>query len=149
MALQHEYLHSNVTVAFIGLSRSGKGYGWDILNSIRQYSPITKIIAVHPCATSEEMKGLETVRLADEIKPPPDFAIVVLKPKDAYNAIGELATAGIKKVWLVMGACSKDNREYAEKQGMEVVGGCPILFVEGPGFPHNIHRALAKIFGKI
>lgn len=149
MALQYDYLNNNGTVAFLGLSRSGKGYGWDVLNSVRSYTPITKIIAVHPCATRDEMKGLETVHLAEQIKPTPGLAIVVLKPKDAYNAIEGLAAAGIKKVWLVMAACSKDNREYAEKQGMEVVGGCPILFVEEPAFPHSFHRALAKLFGKI
>jgi predicted CoA-binding protein len=128
-------------VAIYGLSRSGKGYARDVLTALRTSSPGAAIYAVHPSA--------KAVRSAKEIQPQPALAVIVLKPEDARKALEDAAGAGARKVWLVMNACSLANKKYAESQGMQVVGGCPILFSDKPESIHGFHRAIAKLFGKV
>ncbi len=146
--LQHDLLKTKGPVALYGLSRTHKGYARDVLSALRVSSPTAEIFAVHPSAWSGSLHGVISVRSAKEIDGP-ELAVIVLKPENARKALEDAADAGAQKVWLVMNAASKENQEYAAKRGMQVVSGCPMLFVDDPVFPHSIHRAIAKLFGKV
>jgi predicted CoA-binding protein len=147
--LHYEFMKTEGPVAIYGLSRSGKGYARDVLTALRTSSPGAAIYAVHPSAKADELHGALAVRSAKEIQPQPALAVIVLKPEDARKALEDAAGAGARKVWLVMNACSLANKKYAESQGMQVVGGCPILFSDKPESIHGFHRAIAKLFGKV
>ena len=149
MIRQNSFLASSDPLAFYGLSRKGKGFAYEVLNAVRNHQPELSITAIHPDATELPSSNLRVVRSAANVDPLPTRAVVVLKAKDAQRALEDAAKAGIKEVWLVMDACSKANRDLAQDKGIEVVEGCPLLFVPKPSFPHNIHRAIAKLFGKV
>jgi predicted CoA-binding protein len=146
--LQYDFLKTKGPVALYGLSRTRKGYAREVLSALRVSSPTAEIFAVHPSARNGDLHGVALVRSAQEIEEP-ELAVIVLKPEDARKALEDAANAGAQKVWLVMNAASKENQEYAAKRGMQVVGGCPMLFVDDPVFPHSVHRAIAKLFGKV
>jgi predicted CoA-binding protein len=147
--LQYDFLKTNGPVALYGLSRSGKGFARDILSALRMNSPSAVIFAIHPSASDNDLHGVQAVRSAKDFPQQPDLAVIVLKPGDARKALEDAADAGANKVWLVMNANSKENCEYAVSRGMQVVGGCPMLFVDRQSFPHNVHRSIAKLLGKV
>jgi predicted CoA-binding protein len=149
MKLHYEFMKTKGPVAIYGLSRSGKGYARDVLTALRASSPSAAVYAVHPSAKADELQGAMAVRSAKEMKPQPALAVIVLKPEEARKALEDAADAGAQKAWLVMNACSAANKKYAESRGMQVVGGCPILFTDKPESIHGFHRAIAKLFGKV
>jgi predicted CoA-binding protein len=144
---QQQFIDQARHVAFYGLSGSGKGYAYDVLNALRSAKPNLHISPVHPSATA--LAGLPAAPRAERLSPPPDCAVIVLKPGDATTALEDAARAGVKTAWLVQNAASPANMDRARGLGLDTVQGCPILFTEGQSFPHNFHRALAKLFGKV
>lgn len=144
---QDLFLKTAHHVAFYGLKRSGKGFARDILKSLRAFRNELSITAVHPEANS--LDDLPVVKHAAQIKPAADCALVMLKPADAKAAIDDAAHGGIKRIWLALDSANPANRQLARDRGMEVVDGCPLLFLPDQGFPHNFHRWLARIFGKL
>jgi predicted CoA-binding protein len=146
---QNSFLESAEPIAFYGLSRKGKGFAYDVLKAVRESQPDTPATAVHPSADDLPAANLPVARSAKDLSPPAGRAIVVLASKDAGAALEDAAAAGVKRVWLVMEACSKENRVRAKSLGVEVVDGCPLLFIPDQAFPHNFHRWLAKLFGKL
>lgn len=149
MIRQNSFLESSGPLAFYGLSRKGKGFAYEVLNAVRNHQPELPITAIHPEAPELPLSNIRVVQSAAKVDPLPARAMVVLKAKDARQALEDAAEAGVKEVWLVMDACSKANRDLAQDKGIEVIDGCPLLFVPKPSFPHNIHRAIAKLFGKV
>jgi predicted CoA-binding protein len=147
MTKQQQFIDQTRHVAFYGLSASGKGYAYDVLKALQAARPGLRVSPVHPSAAT--LAGLSAAQRAEQFDTPPDSAVIVLKPGDASTALTDAARAGVKAVWLVMNAASPANLERARSLGLDTVQGCPILFVEGQSFPHNFHRALAKLFGKV
>jgi acetate---CoA ligase (ADP-forming) len=147
MTRQQQFFDQARHVAFYGLSGSGKGYAYDVLKALQSARPGLRVSPVHPSATA--LAGLPAAHNAGRLNPAPDSAVIVLKPEDAAAALDDATHAGIKSVWLVQNAASRTNVERATGLGLDVVQGCPVLFTEGQSFPHNFHRALAKLFGKV
>lgn len=147
MTRQDAFLQQAKHVVFYGLKRSGKGFAFDVLRGLRTHSPSLQITAVHLHTT--KVDALPAALSAQEITPKPDSAVVVLSASNARSAIEDAARAGVQRVWLTMNAGTKDNLTYSTQLGMEAVGGCPLLFIPDAGFPHNVHRWLAKLFGKV
>lgn len=147
MLKQAEFLGKKQHVAFYGLKRNGKGFARDVLNGLREAYPQKQFTIVHPMASELQEHSVSTSAAA--IEPSPDYAIVVLKAADAKRAIDDAYQAGIARIWLAIGCDSQDNLSYARELGMDAIGGCPLLFAPGQGFPHNFHRWLAKLFGKL
>jgi uncharacterized protein len=144
---QAHFLEQAQHMAFYGLSGSGKGYAYDALKAVQMARPDLHITPVHPSSTA--LAGLRAWASAARLVPPPDCAMIVLKPQDAAVALEDAAAAGAKSVWLVQNAASRANLARAAELGLKTAGGCPVLFVPGQPFPHSFHRALAQMFGKL
>lgn len=147
MTQQQQFIDQAQHIAFYGLSGSGKGYAYDVLKGLQSARPNLRISPVHPSATA--LAGLPAAHRAERLSPPADCAVIVLKPEDAAAALEDAAQAGVKAVWLVMNAASRDNLARAQSLGLAVMQGCPLMFVKGQAFPHNFHRALARLFGRV
>jgi len=146
MTDQETFLDKASHLAFYGASRRERTFGRDILAALRILRPDLSIMIVHP--SGGVVAGQQAVTSAAEVQPPPTHAVVVLSPAKALPAIEDAARAGVKNIWLVMNAASRGNIERARNLGMAVVKGCPLLFTPGQAFPHTLHRALARLFGK-
>jgi len=147
MFSQKEFLESTRHVAVYGLKRDNTGFAHEVVKAITSVHTEVDVTAIHP--ESDKIGSFHTVQSAQELSPPADSAIVVLGGSAAHGAIDDIARGSIRKVWLVQNAATPTNLDHAESLGMQVTKGCPILFLEGQGFPHNFHRALAKLFGRI
>ena len=147
MNWQDAFLRSARSIVIYGLKRSGNGFAYDVLRGLQQSIPAPRITPVHLHASS--LGGMNCVLSAQQAVPKPDSAVIVLNSVDVPAALDNAASAGVKRAWLVLKAAMPDNLAYAYRRGIDANGGCPLLFIEGLGFPHNFHRSLAKLFKRI
>lgn len=142
-----QLLQSARRVAFYGLKRSGQGFANQVLDNWRRHTPELEPIAVR--ADGQSLDGLETVRSLGEIDPRPDLAVVVLNPQAAQAAIDDAARAQQRRIWLVLNAASRENVSLASDLGMDVVVGCPLMYMPAAGFVHRLHGWLANLFTRL
>jgi predicted CoA-binding protein len=141
---QYKFLESARVTAYYGLKRDGKGYAYTVLDALRQAAPQLTIVPVHPSAG--KLGGMAARHSARAISPAPNSAIIVLKADDARAALEDAKAGGVRQAWLVLNAASRDNLDYARSMGLPAVGGCPLVFLPGMKFPHNLHRGIAQLF---
>lgn len=141
---QYKFLESARITAFYGLKRGGKGFAYDVLRALQQAAPAMMIVPVHPSAG--RLAGLPAKYSARAINPAPNSAIIVLRADDARAALEDAKAGGVRQAWLVLNAATRDNLDYARSIGLPAIGGCPLLFLPGLGFPHNLHRGIARLF---
>ncbi|MBZ0202451.1 MAG: CoA-binding protein [Ignavibacteria bacterium] len=89
-------------------------------------------------------KAIDGIKCYPDIKslPANPYGVVVaVPPRETVKVVAELYEAGIKNVWLQMGAENDKSIAYCITKGMNVIAGqCIIMFLESPGFPHNLHK---------
>jgi len=141
---QYRFLQSARISAFYGLKRDGKGFAYTVLDALRKAKPSLIIVPVHPSAG--KLAGLTARYSARAINPAPNSAFIVLNADNARAALEDAKAGGVKQAWLVMNAASRDNLQYARSIGLPAVGGCPLVFLPGQAFPHNLHRGIAQLF---
>jgi predicted CoA-binding protein len=144
MQQHYRFIQSARITAFYGLKRDGTGFAYTVLDALRKAAPTMLITPVHPSAG--KLAGLPARHSARAINPAPNSAVIVLKADDARMALEDAKAGGVKQAWLVMGAASRDNLDYARSIGLPALGGCPLVFLPGMGFPHNLHRGIARLF---
>jgi predicted CoA-binding protein len=144
MSEQERFLEASQFIAMYGLSRTGKGFAYNVRDAIKRHNPQIRLCAIHP--DCPQLAGLMVYASAEQVVPRPDAAIVVLPPEKARHALDDIARSGIHHVWLVLEAASAANLDYAGNLGLEATRGCPMLYLEDAGFPHNLHQWIAKLF---
>lgn len=144
MSEQERFLEGAQHLAVYGLSRTGKGFAYTVLNALKQHNPMLRACAIHP--DRPQLNGFMVYASAEHAQPKPDAALVVLPPEKARRALDDIAAGGIHHVWLVLEAGSPANLDYAGNLGLEATNGCPLLYIEETGFPHNAHRWIARLF---
>ena len=97
-------------------------------------------------SSSDSRSGTPAKYSARAINPAPNSAVIVLKADDAPAALEDAKAGGVKQAWLVLGAATRENLDYARSIGLPAISGCPLLFLHGMGFPHNLHRGIARLF---
>lgn len=66
------------------------------------------------------------------------------------DATRQCKEQGIFHIWIYTVKDPTPAVAIVEKAGLDPVAGrCPCLHIEGGGFPHNIHRTLARWTGKL
>jgi predicted CoA-binding protein len=143
---QQQFFTQAKHVAVYGLKRSGKGFAHDVVRELRRGGKLA-LSAVHPHA--HELAGLAVAPSAAQLRPLPDAALLLLAAAEARVAIDDALAAGIKLLWLAFEAAKQGNADYARGHGATVVEGCPLLFIDGVGSVHGIHRFLAQLFGRL
>jgi predicted CoA-binding protein len=141
----NDFINSK-NIALLGASPSGRKFGNYIYKQLRAKG--YNLYPVHPQAESiEQDKAYDNIRsLPDGI----DAVLIAMAPDKALDVIGDAAQRGIKRIWFQRGADFRKAAQKAEAAGIEVVTGKCILMYAPPvkGF-HAIHRALARLFGRL
>lgn len=135
------------SIAIYGLKRNGKGFAHEIAKGLKKFNPECVISAVRP--DGEKIAGFPVVESVCGLIPTPDIAFIILRPEQANTAIADIQNSKLQQVWLVMNAASRKNIRVLGKQPRRVITGCPLLYMTGTSFPHNLHRWLARTFNKI
>jgi predicted CoA-binding protein len=136
-------LSRDSTYALLGVKRNGKGFGNTLARTLeaRGYT----FFVVHPEAGS--VGDWTAVRHPAELPLTPDAAILCTPASRSRQVLESLHSAGIRRVYAVGGSVDDVGRVYAHDHGMDLFVQCPLLHVSGLGFPHNLHRRLAGLFG--
>jgi uncharacterized protein len=137
---------SQPKLAVAGVSRSGRGFGniaWKTLAK-KGY----EVLPVNPQA--EEIDGQRCYRSFADLPPDVGGVLVVVPPAETESVVRDAAAAGIRRVWMQQGADSPAALQTCRDLGIDAVSGeCILMFVEGPGFPHNLHRWIWGALGKL
>lgn len=134
------------TLALVGASRSGKGFGNAVLKELKAKG--YKLYPVHPQA--ESLEGERCYPTLASLPVKVGGVVVVVPPAETAKVVKEAREAGIQKVWMQQGAESAEAIRFCEENGMSVVHGeCLLMFAEPVGSLHKLHRWVWKILGKL
>ena len=132
---------SEKNIAVVGVSRTGKGFGYTAYKELR--SKGYNVYSVNPNAHDIEGEKCYPSLLALQGKV--DAAVLVVPPfvKDAHSA-------GIKKIWMQQGSESDEAIVFCEESGIDVIHNeCILMFAEPSAFIHRAHKWVWGVIGKL
>ncbi len=137
---------SSKRIAFVGLSRDPSDFSRSLYREFveRGYD----VVPVNPKLT--ELDCRPCYSHVANIMPPVEAAFIITPATASEEVVRECSRAGIKRVWLHRaaghGAVSDKALEACEDSGIEVIAGeCPLMFLSGSEFPHNVHAFVKKV----
>jgi hypothetical protein len=137
---------SQRTLAVVGVSRSGKKFGNTIYRELKKKG--YRVLAVHPQAA--QVEGDPAYPSLAALPETVGGVVICVPPAQAEQVVREAAGAGIRRVWLQQGAESETAVRLGREKGLAVVAGeCIMMFAAPVGFPHNMHRWVWKLLGKL
>jgi len=118
------------TVAVIGASANRRKFGNKALRAFRHRG--YTVVPINPHA--DVVEGERAYATVLDYPDPIDEATVYVPPDIGRQVIDQVATKGIKKVWLNPGADARTVIERARSLGLNTIVACSILGIgESPG----------------
>jgi uncharacterized protein len=131
----------NPSLAVVGVSRSGKGFG-NLAGRVLR----TKGYRVYPVNwSSPTVDGERCYARLSDLPERVNAALIVVPPPQAVEVVREAAAAGIRHVWLQQGAESAEALRVGAELGLNLVAGECILMSAGPTGIHHAHRWLRQV----
>lgn len=132
-------------LALIGISRSGKKFGNMIFKELK--SKGYQIFPINP--NVETIQGEHCYPSLKALTERVGGVIVVVPPVQTEKIVYDVASAGIKQVWMQQGSESKSAIQFCKENGISVVEGeCILMFAKPIKFFHRMHRGIWKLLGK-
>lgn len=123
--------------AIIGVSAQKKKFGNMILKSMIYRG--FKVYPIHKKASFVE--GVKCFSDLKSLPEKPEGVILCVKPGETEKLVHEIYEAGIKNVWMQQGSESNKAIEFCVVNDIRVISGqCMLMFMDKPGFPHNLHH---------
>ena len=133
-------------IAVVGVSRSGKKFGNSIYNELKQRG--YQVFIVHPEA--REIGGERCYPSLAALRGEVDGVVICVSPKQTPQAIRDAVDAGIKSIWLQLGADSNEALAAARELGVTpITGKCILMYAQPVRSFHGWHRAFAKLVGQL
>ena len=141
-------------IAVLGASSKGKGFGASAYNELKKLG--YQLVPIHPEAAT--IHGDQAYRSLQEAPEEARSLLLVVPPKQTETIVEEVIKAKanpeiksqIDFIWMQQGAESQRAIELCQEAGITVIAHeCVLMFAKGSGFPHNCHRFINKIFGKL
>jgi len=96
----------------------------------------------------ELIDGDETIRRIEDLQTPIEAAVLELPKEKTADAVGKMAEAGIREIWIHQGTDTPEALNVASDAGITVtLGTCAVMYVDCTSY-HKIHRWLWRLFGK-
>lgn len=131
----------NPSIAVVGVSRSGRGFGNAACRSLRAQG-----YRVYPVNWSAPtIDGMRCYSRLSELPERVNAVLVVVPPPQAVDVIRDAAAVGIRHVWLQQGAESAEAVRIGGELGVDVVAGECILMFARPTGIHKAHRWLRQV----
>ena len=131
----------NPSIAVVGVSRSGRGFGNSASRVLRAQG-----YRVYPVNWSAPVvDGVRCSARLSELPERVNAVLVVVPPRQAIEVVREAAAAGIRHVWLQQGAESPAAVRAATSLGLNVVSGECILMFARPTGIHRMHHWLRQV----
>ena len=136
---------SGKTLAMVGISASGKGFGNDAYKELKARG--YRVLPVHPAA--ERVQGDPCWPSLAALPEKVERLLVMVAPAQAEAVVREAAAAGVRRVWLQQGAASPTAIEFCKSSGLDVIHGhCILMFAEPVASFHKFHRWIWELIGK-
>lgn len=133
-------------IAVVGFSRSGRKFGNMAYSELKQRG--YQVFAVHQ--TEKKISGVSCYPNVSALRGQIDGVLVSLSHKKAISVLEEVASIGVKNVWLQQGAESSEVLEAAGRLGLDVVSRkCVLMYAPPVRSYHAWHRAVMKVIGKL
>lgn len=135
----------NPSIAVVGVSRSGKGFGNAACRTLR-----TQDYRVYPVNWSAPtVDGVRCYSRLSDLPERVNAVLVVVPPQPAIEVIRDAAAAGIRHVWLQQGAESPEAETLGAELGLDVVSGECILMFARPTGIHRAHHWLRQVMHRL
>jgi predicted CoA-binding protein len=122
----HPFVSKHYRYAVVGASANPAKYGHTVFVDLLHAG--FDVVPVNP--KLNDLDGVPAYARLQDIKPPPDVAVVVVPPAVGLAIVDEAATAGIKKLWFQPGAESSEITRRVREKGLKaVVDGSCIMVV--------------------
>lgn len=136
---------SHKDIAVVGVSASGKGFGYTVYNKLRDSGH--NVFPVNNKA--EKIDGNTCYNSIKELNGKAESAVIVIPPDGTKDVVREASEAGIKNIWFQPGSESKEAVQYAKDLNLNVIEKeCVIMFVEPVHGFHKFHRTITRWTGK-
>ena len=133
-------------IAVVGVSRSGKKFGNIIYTELKQRG--YQVSIVHPEA--QEIGGERCYPNLAALRGQVDGVMVCVSPRQSAQVIKEAVDAGIRSIWLQLGAESTEALAVARELGVtSITGKCILMYVQPVRSFHGWHRAFARLVGQL
>jgi len=120
-----------------GASSEKKKFGNYVLSSLAKKN--YNVFLMHRSANF--IDGQKAFSSFEEMPEKPEGVILVIPPGETEHVIDDIIAAGIKNVWFQLGSVSQKAVRYCILNGINVVSDeCILMFLDHPGFPHNLHK---------
>jgi len=91
-------------------------------------------------------RGIGELYKAEDTPGQISSAIVVLGRKNSPLIIDDLASHGIKIIWLQYGSYDNSIKKQYLERGFQLYTGCALMYLPGTGFAHRLHRRIHEFF---
>jgi len=129
--------YSSKTIALVGISTVKSKFGNYIYKQLvkKGYS----VLPVH--ASLSSFQGNEVFRSVADLPEQTEAILISTRPASTKILVQEAIAKGIKKIWLQPGSDNEYTLAELNTNEVQIITGqCAIMFLEKPGFPHNLHK---------
>lgn len=134
------------TIAVVGVSRSPKKFSRMVYDAFKKKG--YTVYAVNPNA--ENIEADVCYKDVFSLPKPADGIVILTPPKETEEIVKHALDAGIKRIWIQQGAESEGAMLFCRKNGLKVIAHqCICMFLQPQAFPHNVHRFIWKLVGKM
>jgi predicted CoA-binding protein len=122
-------------IAIVGVSHQSKDFSRMLFRAFRDRD--FDVVPVNPGARVIEKKYCFP-RIQD-IQPPVEAALLMTSPEVSEQIVRDCAAAGIRRIWIYRH--SPIAEAWCAERGIAVIAGeCPMMFLNGAGWIHRVHR---------
>ena len=133
-------------IAVVGVSRNNKKFGFSAYTTLKAKG--FNVFAVNP--NTNNIGGDACYKSLDLIPEKIDSILIVLPPEKANDIVKQAHSLNINNIWLQPGAESDESIGFCIENGLNVIyKQCALTFTETLSFPHNLHKWINKITGKL
>lgn len=134
------------TLALVGVSRRGRGFGNVVLKALRQRG--REVLPVHP--EVRDIDGVPCFRAVSDLPARVGGLVLVVPPPQTERLVVEAFAAGIRRVWMQRGAASPAALSYCAANGVTAIHDeCILMFAEPTGRIHRLHRSILGLLGRL
>jgi len=141
-----EFLASK-RIAVVGLSRRENDFSRMVLRELVRRGH--DVVPVHPAL--KEAEGRTCYARVQDVRPPPDAALIMTPPAITEQIVRDCAEAGVSRVWLHRGvgpgAASEAAIAFCAAKGIRLVRDlCPFMALPDASFAHRLHGFFRRGF---
>lgn len=133
-------------IAVAGVSRDPRKFGRTVYKDLKHKG--YQVFAINP--NTSEVLGDPCYASLSALPEKVDGIVMVVPPAETEKVVQEAARLGIQRVWMQPGSESPRAIAFCEQHGISVIHHeCVMMFAAANKFPHNVHRLVNKLTGKL